>query len=61
MLILTRNIGQSIKIGQDIDVKILGVQGNQVRVGVEAPKHVDVHRDEIYQRIQRNEPQRKTA
>jgi carbon storage regulator len=61
MLILTRNIGQGLKIGDYIDVKVLGVSGNQVRIGVDAPKHIAVHRDEIYQRIQRNEPQRKTG
>ena len=62
MLILSRNPGQSIRIGDDIEVTILGLNShNQVRVGVSAPKSISVHREEIYQRIQRNEPQRKSA
>ncbi len=62
MLILSRNAGQSIKIGHDIEVTILGFNSsNQVRVGISAPKSIDVHREEIYQRIQRNEPHSKTA
>lgn len=52
MLVLTRNTGQSLKIGDDIEVRILGVKGNQVRIGVDAPKDVSVHREEIYERIQ---------
>lgn len=52
MLILTRRIGESIIVGDDITFTILGVKGNQVRVGVNAPKSVSVHREEIYQRIQ---------
>lgn len=53
MLILTRHVGQTIIIGEDVAVTVLGVQGNQVRVGVNAPKEVSVHREEIYDRIQR--------
>jgi carbon storage regulator len=53
MLILTRRYNESLKIGDDVTVTILGVRGSQVRIGVQAPKHIAVHRDEIYQRIQR--------
>lgn len=52
MLILTRRIGESVVIGDDINITVLGVKGNQVRLGVNAPKDVSVHREEIYQRIQ---------
>lgn len=52
MLILTRRIGETLVIGDDVTITVLGVRGNQVRVGVNAPKDVAVHREEIYQRIQ---------
>jgi carbon storage regulator len=53
MLILTRRVGEAVMVGSDVTVTVLGVKGNQVRIGVNAPKHVAVHREEIFDRIQR--------
>ena len=55
MLILTRRVGETVVIGNDVDVTVLGVKGNQVRLGVKAPKDIAVHREEIYQRICREQ------
>jgi carbon storage regulator len=53
MLILTRRVGETLMVGDKVTVTVLGIKGNQVRIGVDAPKDVAVHREEIYQRIQR--------
>ena len=53
MLILTRKIGETLMIGDDVTVTVLGVKGNQVKVGVSAPKETPVHREEVYQRIKK--------
>ena len=51
MLILTRRVGETLIIGDDVTITVLGVRGNQVRLGINAPKNVTVHREEIYQKI----------
>ncbi len=55
MLILTRRVGETLMIGDEVTVTVLGVKGNQVRIGVNAPKDVSVHREEIYERIKRED------
>jgi carbon storage regulator len=57
MLILTRRVGETLMIGNNVTVTVLGVKGNQVRIGVNAPKDVAVHREEIFERIKREEDQ----
>jgi carbon storage regulator len=55
MLILTRRVGETVMVGDEVTVTVLGVKGNQVRLGINAPKTVAVHREEIYERIQREQ------
>jgi carbon storage regulator len=61
MLILTRRVGETVMIGDDVTITVLGVKGNQVRVGINAPKHVAVHREEIYERIKREQNSEEVA
>ncbi|BFM49460.1 carbon storage regulator CsrA [Marinomonas sp. THO17] len=55
MLILTRRVGETLMVGDEVSVTVLGVKGNQVRIGINAPKDVSVHREEIYNRIQKEQ------
>ena len=57
MLILTRRVGETVMIGNDISVTVLGVKGNQVRVGIQAPKDTPVHREEVFERIRGESPE----
>lgn len=57
MLILTRRVGEALVVGDDIAISILGVKGSQVRIGVNAPKNVAVHREEIFNKIQKERPE----
>ena len=58
MLILTRRVGETLVVGDEVTVTVLGVKGNQVRIGVKAPREVSVHREEIYERIKQEENQK---
>lgn len=55
MLILTRRVGESVMIGDEVSITVLGIKGNQVRLGINAPRSVAVHREEIYRRIKREQ------
>lgn len=61
MLILTRRVGQTVIVGNDVTVTIVGVKGNQIRLGISAPKNVSIHREEIYERIRREQHQARLA
>jgi len=57
MLILTRKVGEALMVGEDVTVTVMAVHGNQVRIGIKAPRDVEVHREEIYERVQAEKAQ----
>ena len=59
MLILTRKVGETLMVGEDVAVTVMAVNGNQVRIGINAPKDVEVHREEIYERIKEEKTQQR--
>jgi carbon storage regulator len=59
MLILTRRVGETLMIGDNVTVTVLGLKGNQVRLGIDAPKNVEVHREEVYDRVQKEKSGKK--
>lgn len=61
MLVLSRRLGETLIIGDDIKITVLGISGNQVRIGIAAPKKLSVHREEVYHRIQNEKPQQMPA
>lgn len=61
MLILTRRVGETLVIGDDINITVLGIKGHQVRIGINAPKSISVHREEIWQRIQQEKNQKEES
>ncbi|HWM68439.1 MAG TPA: carbon storage regulator CsrA [Steroidobacteraceae bacterium] len=60
MLILSRRAGETVIIGKNVSVTVLGIKGNQIRIGIDAPKNIEVHREEIFKRIQRERAQKAT-